>query len=373
MIIEKRILKEQSPETYRMVVISDIHAHMDLFEKILNKSHLKAEDYLVVLGDFVEKGNDGLELIHKIAELKKRKNTYILMGNCEATLLEFLCNEDCDSKLVNYLNNTPFDSLLKEAVKILGIDLKQESSKSIQEKLRTHLNKEISILKSLDTAVEFDQFIFVHAGIENRNDWENSSIESMLENQNFFFKGHPLKEHYVVCGHMPVSFYNDHKLDNSLIISHQKRIISIDGGVGVKSFGQLNSLIIEKTDEGYIYSSRSVDPFEKCEVLFPTNGKETDAVKVDWPDFEVDVLGIGTSFSWCRKTITKELIYIKNEFLYENNGHYYCKDGYISSMLKLLPNDEVSLIATYGKYAYIIKDGHVGWTKKDRIKPIKKD
>ena len=63
-------------------------------------------------------------------------------------------------------------------------------------------------------------------------------------------------------------------------------------------------------------------------------------------------------------------VFIKNEFIYEKDGHYFCKDDYISYMLEVQAGDQVSLIATYGKYAYVMKDGIVGWIKGDRLKRI---
>jgi len=367
MIVEKRILKEKAPETYRLIVISDVHAHYELFNKLVHQTQLKEDDYLVILGDFMEKGDDGLEVLYKIRDLKQRNHTFVLMGNCEEYLLRLLCDETKATKLIEYIK-TSSNSLLSKTAEVLNLDVDKEEAKNVQEKLKHYLDKEISILKSLDTALEFDQFIFVHAGVEKREDWENSDIETMLELRDFFYQGHTIRDKYVICGHTPTCNYYDYKIDNSVILSHQRKIISIDGGVGVKSVSQLNAFIIEKSDEGYVYSSKSVDEYDKCEVVFPHKGKETSAVKVAWPNLEVDVLGIGTSFSWCRKVDTQELLYIKNEFLYEENGHYYCRDDYISSMLEILPYDRVSLIATYGKYAYIMKDGHVGWTKKDKIK-----
>ena len=35
--------------------------------------------------------------------------------------------------------------------------------------------KELSFVSGLPTAIETEKHIFVHAGIENRTDWENSS------------------------------------------------------------------------------------------------------------------------------------------------------------------------------------------------------
>lgn len=371
MLVEKRIVKvDDAPKEYRLVAVSDIHAHKEAFNQLLHQINLKDEDYLVILGDFIEKGPSSLEMLYKIRDLKKRDRTFVLMGNCEAAVLDMLLNEEHADGLVRYLDRTTWGSLLKDSCEALELNYKNLDPKEVQTSLRNYLQKEIEILQSLDTAVVFDQFIFVHAGIENRLDWENSSLSNLLEQQFFMNQGHCIEDKYVVCGHLPSSNYSDTTIDNSIIISHRQRIISIDGGIGVKKVGQLNALIVQKEDEGYLYFSHHVDEFVKSEIVFRSYPKFESVVKVAWPNLEIEVLQIGTSFSWCRKLATKELVYIKNEFIYEQGGHYYCKDDYVSSMIDVQVGDRVSLVEIYGKYAYVMKDGKVGWIKADRLKKI---
>ena len=371
MLIEKKIVTvENAPEEYRLVVVSDIHAHKDLFTQLMNQVGLKDTDYLVILGDFLEKGPNSLEMLYKVRDLKQRDRTFVLIGNCEAALVEMLEREEMAEGLVRYLTESPWESLLKDTCEALKINYKKLSALEVQAKLRKALDKEINIIKSLDTVVEFDQFIFVHAGVENRKDWRNSSLSSLLEQQFFMRNGHCIEDKYVVCGHIPVSNYSDTEIDNSVLISHRERIISVDGGVGVKDTCQLNALVVKKEDEGYLYFQHHVDEYEKCEILFKCHSKFESIVKVAWPYQEIEVLQIGTSFSWCRKLSTKELVYVKNEFIFEKNGNYYCKDDYVSSMIEVHEGDRVSLVGTYGKYAYVMKNGKVGWIKSDRIKKI---
>ncbi len=372
MLLEKRIRKFASvPDTFRLVVISDIHAHNQLFNQLLHRVALKDEDYLIILGDIIEKGPNSLETLYKIRDLlEQRENTIVLAGNCEAVVLELLKNEERAEDLKNYVQNAPWGSLLKDSAEALNLDVARLGARDLQRQLAQYLSKEIAILSSLDTAAVFDRYIFAHAGIGQRDDWENSSMAEFLEQQNFLYKGHTLSDYYVVTGHFPVSNYSDMTIDNSIIISHQKHIIAIDGGLGVKDICQLNALVIQKEEDGYLYFPYSVDPFEKCEVLFRSYPKFASTVKVSWPYREIEVLQVGTSFSWCRKLVTDELVHIKNEFIYEKNGHYYCMDDYISSMIDAQVGDKVSLVKTYGKYAYVMKDGRVGWIRQDRLKPL---
>lgn len=371
MLIDKRIVKATNvPENFRMVVISDIHAHKELFTQLLHRVNLHDEDYLVILGDFIEKGPSSLEMLYKIRELKKRDRTFILMGNCEAAMLHLLLDDDKANSLIAYLDNTTWGSLLKDSLAAMKLDWHRHSAKEVQAKLRDYLKEEIEILKSLDTAVVFDQFVFVHAGVEKRIDWENSSLSNMLEQQFFMRQGHCIPNKYVVCGHLPVSNYSDTTIDNNILISHRDRIISIDGGIGVKNISQLNALVIKKEDEGYLYIPYAIDEFEKCEILFRCYPKFENIVKVAWPNTEIEVQQIGTSFSWCRKLATNELVFVKNEFIYEKNGHYFCKDDYVSSMIEVQEGDKVSLLGIYGKYGYVMKNGRVGWIKVDRLKKL---
>lgn len=371
MLIEKRIVHvDEKVGDYRLIAVSDIHAHKEAFNQLLHQVNLKDEDYLVILGDFIEKGPSSLEMLYRIRDLKKRERTFVLMGNCEAAVLEMLLEEDKAEGLVHYLTCSTWGILLKDSAEALNLNLKTTAPLEVQLKLRNYLAKEIEILQSLDTAVVFDQFIFVHAGIENREDWENSSLSSMLEQQYFMTNGHCAKDKYVVCGHLPCSNYSDISIDNSILISHRQRIISIDGGMGVKNICQLNALIVKKEDDGYLYFQHHVDEFVKCEILFRSYPKFESIVKVAWPNTEIEVLQVGTSFSWCRKLATKELVYIKNEFIYEKDGNYFCKDDYVSNMIDVQEGDRVSLVEIYGKYAYVMKEGKVGWIKADRLKKI---
>ena len=81
-----------------------------------------------------------------------------------------LLDEDKAEGLVHYLTCSTWGSLLKDSAEALNLNLKTTAPLEVQLKLRNYLAKEIEILQSLDTAVVFDQFIFVHAGIENRED-----------------------------------------------------------------------------------------------------------------------------------------------------------------------------------------------------------
>ena len=79
--IIKKIELEKEP---RILIVSDIHGNLNLFKKLLTKARYDAkEDYLFILGDFVEKGPNSLDTLHYVMELSKEKNCHVLKGNCE--------------------------------------------------------------------------------------------------------------------------------------------------------------------------------------------------------------------------------------------------------------------------------------------------
>ena len=72
-------------------VISDLHGYYDLYTKMLEKIKFKKEDTLYILGDCVDRGDEGLKIVLDIAE---RDNVIALMGNHDFLALSILSNLD---------------------------------------------------------------------------------------------------------------------------------------------------------------------------------------------------------------------------------------------------------------------------------------
>ena len=63
MMITPKHIKKSIKGDYRLIVISDIHGHLDRFKALLQKVKYTPDDYLIILGDFVEKGDQVIETI----------------------------------------------------------------------------------------------------------------------------------------------------------------------------------------------------------------------------------------------------------------------------------------------------------------------
>ena len=60
-----KIKKVALPEKCRIICVSDIHGHADDFERLLKKCEYDADnDFLFILGDILEKGNQNIKMIH---------------------------------------------------------------------------------------------------------------------------------------------------------------------------------------------------------------------------------------------------------------------------------------------------------------------
>ena len=103
-MITPKHLKRTIQGDYRMIVISDIHGHFDRFQELLKKVQYTPEDYLIILGDFVEKGDQVLDTIHYIQQLDQNEKTFVLAGNCEWALTALLEVPELAPQIPLYLN-----------------------------------------------------------------------------------------------------------------------------------------------------------------------------------------------------------------------------------------------------------------------------
>lgn len=365
-MITPRHLKKTIKGDYRMIVISDIHGHLDRLKSLLHKVQYTPEDYLIILGDFVEKGDQVIDTIHYVQKLSQNKRTFVLAGNCEWALDALLTVPELASQILPYLKRVSSNGCIREVYHLLHLDDGHETMLGTQKRIYEYLKDEIDFVSHLPVTVKINQFLFVHAGIERRKDYQKSSLSSLLEMQRFYEKGHLLDE-TVVVGHLPTSNYYKHHICNDIIIDEKRKIICIDGGTGVKSVSQLNALIIESHQGKITYHQESVQPLPMCKVKNDVVCQQESIHKIAYPYFEVSLLEKNSQFSLCLQANTNQTLMIKNEFLYKKNNQLYCLDDYTDHMLSVLKNEQVKIIGIYDQYAYVIYQNEVGWIHIDNL------
>ena len=256
------IVKVTLPEKCRIICVSDIHAHYDEFARLLRKCDYNNEsDYLFILGDILEKGRQNIETLHFIQKLSHDKKCVCIKGNND-TMVSRMAFDDEKEKFLERLTYRPVNAYMQMAESI-GITNFTTDFDNKRNAVNEKFDGELSFITELPLAIETEKYIFVHAGVENRPDWENSSEQFVLCAPWWIRSGHALDK-YVVVGHFPTYNFARGKNTNLPIIDNDKKIIDIDGGCSVKSAGQINAFIITKDGESYSYDN-VFEPSESCE------------------------------------------------------------------------------------------------------------
>ena len=66
-----------------LTVVGDLHGDLESFDRILNNWKDKKNNYIIFLGDYADRGKNGLEIIEKLIELKNKENVILIKGNHE--------------------------------------------------------------------------------------------------------------------------------------------------------------------------------------------------------------------------------------------------------------------------------------------------
>ncbi len=351
--------KHINENEYRIFVISDIHGNHKLLKKLIKKLHMKPEDHLVLLGDYINKGNGGLETLEYVKELDKRERTYVLKGNHESGMYMMFTDKYMFSKMCKWIDvnkkNLVNDILVSEDKKI---------SDFTKDELFDYLNSKTEIIEQIEnmlTVLYFDDFIFIHGGYEREM---NADEEYKYLKWDTYNEDSGVNEKTVIVGHMPVSNFRDDMIDTKPFFNQGKNIIFIDGGMGVKRVSELNALIIEKRDGNITYDVVQENDFIKKTVLsntYLTNDK--DDVFVHYPNFEVEIIKNDGQFSLCRYLKNNREFRVFTSMLDGDRVTY----NYTNNFLSVSEGDTVYVCYYYEDYALVKCNNTFGWIKKESI------
>ncbi|WP_099191389.1 metallophosphoesterase [Tepidibacter mesophilus] len=367
--LNSTIMSLKEEKSFRLISVSDIHGGLYLFKRLIEKVEFKRSDYLVIIGDFIEKGRFNKETLSYIRELSKKDNVIVLAGNCEAFVASLVLEKYNSQKLIRYIKYKTHKSIFDEWIKELNINIYEISGKYLQNILLTNYKDDIEFLGSLPVALELEDFIFVHAGISEKMYWKKSSLKTFLYCEQFYKKDNKSGK-TVVVGHWPASNYKDYTINCDSIIDTEKKIICIDGGYNVKKIAQINALIIEKTNQIYNIYNESADEFDKYIVKEGSFGTKEIPQKIRWPNNKIEIIKRRKEFSVCKRVDTGELINIKNEVIELGSEGYYCNQDYQEYYLTTYRGQVIDVVNIYGNYALARLDGEYGWIKKDLIEKL---
>ncbi|MBR5546024.1 MAG: metallophosphoesterase [Clostridia bacterium] len=357
------IQRAEFPDERRILMVSDLHGHASGLQELLEKAKYTQDDILVIVGDYIEKGPQNLQTIRYVMELCEAGTVYPLMGNVDIWRLRSLLSDDpvIQRDIVDFslLSRRWWpSSLLEEMCAECGLVLDEafDTQKAFP-LIREHFASEISFLKSLPSILETQRMIFVHGGIPHEQLDELLSVDphSLMKWDHFMDEGLSFSK-YVTVGHWPVTLYGEQYPCYNPIADRQRRIISLDGGCGVKTDGQLNLIVLPdwRSDEFEHYEWTPLPVITALD----DQPETTASGFIHWGDHLVTVLKNNGETSLVLHRGREWTV--PSDFLWETNGGTGCND-YTDRRLPVERGDQMYLINEYSFGCYVKKDGMTGW------------
>ena len=162
-------------------VMGDIHGEADRFHTMLEKIHFSKDDVLILLGDVIDRGPDGIALLLEIMEMP---NVIMLLGNHEYMMLQCLGPEATGMEIRRWNKNGNAPTL--------AAYLKQKTK--VQKRILAYLR---SLPTHLDIEVEGNRFYMVH-GFPGDNVHDEVWTRPTMESEN------PIPDCRLIIGHTKV-------------------------------------------------------------------------------------------------------------------------------------------------------------------------
>ncbi len=357
----------------RLLVVSDIHGHLDRFIQLLRQMHYSGDDILVLVGDLIEKGPESLRVVQYVMDLAGQHPVYVSMGNVD---LGRLLKVDDDSPegvadwagFLNWAERTWGGSIYHEMLADMGISIDQvtgEKAAQYRHCMLEEFYEELEFLWSRPTILKAGKYLFVHGGIptEDLKALEETDPHALLKNDDFLNQGYSFRDYIVVTGHWPTCLYRTDREDVSPVFEEERQILCIDGGNGLKRSGQLNGIIIPgcraQMDQirwlGY-------DGFPLVEALERQQGRAA-TVHIQYFESLVELIEQKEDMALWRQISTGKQFEAPVDWTYhDGDGRlHYC--DYADTLLDVEPGDRLSVIVQTSAGYYCKKDGLIGWYK----------
>ncbi|PIE77047.1 MAG: hypothetical protein CSA13_01300 [Clostridiales bacterium] len=317
----------------RIIAISDIHGSIDLFNQLLAKIELTADDLLVLVGDYVNRGTCSLAVLRKVMALSQLPNCVVLTGNHEPFVYYIVKNDARRSNFNRFLDKWYYPTILHEmtaALKAQGAKLPADGP-AICDLLYETYRAEFDFMNSMAVLLEGKSHIFVHAGYESHFCLPDN-YEGYVKYDNYI--GLTTRQaKTVVVGHWPISNYLEDRIANIPHFCRQKNVILLDGGLNIKSSGELNALLITPQNGSFRYDYLQVNDFEPVKVVAPFDYPNAPFVYVKYPDYAVECVGRGALLSRYRHIQSGRELTVFNCLVNSNEEGSRLKLDYLNTYL----------------------------------------
>ncbi len=365
--LSDKIIRIKEIDNYRIVVISDIHAHLNEFKNLIDKLELSEEDYLIILGDFLNRGYDSLGTFEYIVKLSKRDRTFILKGNHESFMQKPYDVGIYLDRILEFLKNQPYETFIAKLCERDGNAIQNfDDGNEFREYVLTRFDRELDFIRNLPILLYFDDMLFVHGGYSEDFHIENDEIKFLK--YDFFEKVAKAQERLTIVGHIPTCVLRKDEFSNLPYFNWDKNIISIDGGMGVKRTGEINALIITKRDGVRKFDCVQQNNFKLGTIIGNFDFPNRDRVYLHWPNREVELVKRGEKMSVCYSPLKNKKFSVFNEIVSEKDDKYNLNFDYQNKFFNLPIGTKVEVAKVFNSCALIKYKDEFGWVWKNDVR-----
>lgn len=172
----------------RILVVADIHGHHEALVSLLRQANYRpGVDLLVLLGDYIDRGPRGVEVVAMVRELVAA-GAVALKGNHEQMLLDYLTGE-LEENVYLWNGGGPTLAGYRRAG-------------------REVLLSDVSWMEGLPLYYEHEPYVFVHAGLRPGRALADQSPDDLLWiREEFYAFPTGLADRTVIFGHTPTVFF----------------------------------------------------------------------------------------------------------------------------------------------------------------------
>ena len=309
-------------EYERVIVMSDIHGMLAPLRSVLDGLGFSEKDALVIVGDILEKGGECLETLRFVHDLYGRGNVRMVLGNNDTPFADWRDGVFTDSDICRYMNGVTYGSTLLDMAAELKMTYSTVSEvAALREAIMREYSELISFLDSLPYIIETDFAVFVHAGIGEGSLTEQDAHYCCYAPE--FGRTELSFPKPVIVGHWPVSNYCESVISVNPYFNRAANVISIDGGLGLKSWQQLNYLIFSGSGELLSVGHHDTQRAVRC---LTAQSEEQEPFTLIFPHTRVEILEERGEKMLVRIPYIDREMEMSEKSIYTYKGEPYCQD-----------------------------------------------
>jgi serine/threonine protein phosphatase 1 len=194
----------------RIIAVGDMHGHRESLIRMLKKIDLRKGDFIIFIGDYIDRGPRSKELVQELIDLQKsHTDSAFIRGNHEDMLLGTLGYSAVVSDMSTWLYNGGFATLRSYGLDMNGLNrimnLWNENER-LAALAQVIPEEHVDFFCSLELYVETEHFFFCHAGVDPAGTIEQGKLNhhNLLWMREHLYAEEQAWEKKLVCGHTPL-------------------------------------------------------------------------------------------------------------------------------------------------------------------------